>query len=138
MTSLQNISIIKVSLCLLAFSTGLGIEFPWVNLAGNLSVFDVFLCIFVFIFTRSLKLTHLSAFPVMIGIIGLCSIGYNSLFTYSYHQVGFVAIPIAFRWMYFGFLLRPGSLLWASLLGPPTQWKSVRNPYFGDPHNGNP
>lgn len=105
MTSLQNISIIKVSLCLLAFSTGLGIEFPWVNLAGNLSVFDVFLCIFVFILTRSLKLTHLSAFPVMIGIIGLCSIGYNSLFTYSYHQVGFVAIPIAFRWMYFGFLL---------------------------------
>ena len=75
----KNINLRKVMLCLLAFSAGLGIEFPLINILGNFTFFDLFLCIYASIFIRTLKLNLLSYFPVIIGVFGLVSLSYNVL-----------------------------------------------------------
>ena len=105
MSMLKNITFIKLLLCAVAFCAGLGIEFPLINIFGNVTIADIFLLVYSLILFKYLNVHYLTYFPILIGIAGLISIGYNTFITTSYHQVELAGFPIIFRWMYYGFII---------------------------------
>ena len=81
------------------------IEFPWINIAGNFNFADVLLIGFSLIFTRFMRWHSLSFFPIALGLVGLISMAYNSMFMSSYSEVGLAGFPIVLRWIYYGFII---------------------------------
>ena len=92
-------------LCILAYISGLGIEFPFVNIFGNFTFVDLIICIYLSLFIKSLKLSIISIFPIIIATFVLFSLSYNILTRFSYHDIAFSGFPIMFRWVYYGLLI---------------------------------
>ncbi len=87
------------------FSAGLGIEFPWVHLAGNLGIFDLIFLSILFISRNNYNFfSWASLFPILIGFIALISLTYNVFFS-AYYLVGFDGFFVVMRWFYYAFVV---------------------------------
>jgi O-antigen ligase len=109
-TDVMNLSLRKNNLkdsllAIYCFYLGLGIEFPYIFLFGNLGPADVIIFIlFLAIIKKDSRFPKIAIIPILIGVIYLISYYYNLLFS-GYYTVGLEPFGIVIRWFYFALMI---------------------------------
>lgn len=103
--SRYNFNVIRFIFGILCFSAGLGIEFPYIYILGNLGYVDFF--VLIILITRLKTTYHFSwAFllTALIGSVALLSYSYHVIFS-TYYPKTFDAFGYVFRWFYYSVLI---------------------------------